>query len=221
MNKKAAQKSIASVFNTYKGIRKSHLNVLKALSSGKLYELYVLGRILEELRHRGFKITFVGTTIQFKSAPGKIEPTSPHFEVFAPGSTAPDFRVFTDIEFKTYGSRPTHNVGASSYHEIDIAVVTADASDRPRYDQIALGVECKAFAKFRKSIVKEALGIRRELSLLSGMQASILSRFPGVQQELVPANPPSEYWLAHLDPAGTGYQASPSSFGIRFENWIP
>jgi hypothetical protein len=221
MNKSAAQKAIKSVFKKYSGIRTSHLSVLKALSSGKLYELYVLGRVLEELRHRGFKITFVGTTIQFKSAPGKIDPTSPHFEVFAPSSKVPDFKVFTDIEFKTFGSRPTHNVGASSYHEIDIAVVTADASDRPRYDQIALGVECKAFAKFRKSIVKEALGIRRELGLLVEKKASMLSLFPGVQQELVPADPPSEYWLAHLDPAGTAYQASPSSFGIRFENWIP
>jgi hypothetical protein len=221
MKKSVAQKAIKSAFKKYKGIRTSHLDVLKVLSSGKLYELYVLARVLDQLRHRGFRIRFVGTTIQFKSAPGKIDQTSPHFEVFAPGSTDPDFKVFTDIEFKTFGSRPTHNVGASSYHELDIAVVKADASGRPRYDQIALGVECKAFAKFRKSIVKEALGIRRELSILVDEQPSILSQFHGVQHEEVPAEPPSEYWLAHLDPAGSGYQASPWSFGIRFENWIP
>jgi hypothetical protein len=221
MKKSVAQKAIKSLFKKYKGIRTSHLDVLKVLTTGKLYELYVLARVLEQLQHRGFRIRFVGKTIEFKSAPGKIDPTSPHFEVFAPGSLSPDFKIFTDIEFRTYGSRPTHNVGASGYHELDIAVVDADALDRPRYDQIALGVECKAFAKFRKSIVKEALGIRRELSLLRERQPSILSQFHGVQQEEVPAEPPSEYWLVHLDPVGAGYQASPLSFGIRFENWIP
>lgn len=221
MDKSAAEAAIKALFSSYKSVRGSHLGILKALSSGKLYELFVLARVVRELNRRGFLIKFVGTTIEFKSAPGKIDPTSPHFEVYAPSESQPAFKIFTDIEFKTLGSRPTHNVGASGYHELDIVVVDASASDRPRYDQIALGVECKAFAKFRKSIVKEALGIRRELSYLTEKRSSVLSEFSGVQQVDVPADPPSEYWLAHLDPTGSQYQNSPATFGIEFKNWMP
>ena len=41
-----------------------------------------------------------------------------------------------------------------------------DTPDYPLYDQIYLAVECKCVAKFKKKVVKEALGIRRELSYL-------------------------------------------------------
>lgn len=109
----------------------------------------------------------------------------------------------------------------SGYHELDIAVVRFGARGRPLFNEIALGVECKATAVFNKSVVREVLGIRRELSFLAGMQPSALSQPTGVMQVTVPANPASELWLAYTDPKGDNYSASPSTFGVRFELWRP
>ena len=33
----------------------------------------------------------------------------------------------------------------------------------------------------------------------------------------IPANPPSEYWLCYIDPAGDSYKESPQAFGVEFK----
>ena len=48
-------------------------------------------------------------------------------------------------------------------------------SGYPTYKNIAFGVECKAVSNFAKSILKEVLGVRRELSLLDRETKSLLS----------------------------------------------
>lgn len=221
MDKEKAIRAINSVFSKYKKIRKADSTNLKELTDGKLYELFVLGQVLRQLRARGFRIKFIGTTLEFKAAPGFIDANDPHFEIFSPGASAPDFKLYTDIEFRTLGSSMSNDPGASSYHELDIVIVRAEATGRPRFDQVALGVECKSTAKFKKSILKEVLGVRRELSLLSDDQLSALSRFEDVETKQVPADPPSEFWLAHIDPSGSLYESSPRMFGIQFQNWTP
>ena len=80
-----------------------------------------------------------------------------------------------------------------------------------------LGVECKSQASFGKDIVKQALGIRRELSYLAPLQRSRLTR-AGATAVCVPADPASEFWLAYDDPKGDAYSASPAAFGIAFRH---
>jgi len=67
----------------------------------------------------------------------------------------------------------------------------------PKHNEIALGIECKAHANFDKSIVKEVLGVRRELSLLTNKVPSILTQCGGSPLEEVRADPSSEYWLTY------------------------
>jgi hypothetical protein len=177
--------------------------------------------VLEELRKRGFAIRFVGKTLQFKSAPGMISPLDPHFEIRAPGSIAPTFKLYTDIEVGTLGSEPKGAVDNSCYHEIDIVVVDATATGRPSHKEVALGVECKSTANFDKSIVREALGLRRQLSYVRPMLSSRLSISPNIKSVAVPAEPASEYWLAFIDVNGLSYSASPATFGIEFQHWEP
>ena len=81
-----------------------------------------------------------------------------------------------------------------------------------------LAVECKSAANFRKSLVKEALGIRRELSLLKRNVNSRLTRLGGRRPVSVPADPASEFWLAYVDAVGKSYSQSPGVFGIDFKH---
>lgn len=220
MDRTEAIKEIDAIFATYKTLSPSDTRLLTALTNGKLYELYVLSHVVENLRLRGFHLVFKGNTLKFKSSPGRINRADPHFEVIPPGPSSHHLWLFVDIEFETLG---THHVGAadrSRRHEIDIVVVGVQ-SGYPAHTDIALGVECKAVSNFRKSIVKEVLGVRRELSLLTGSHASILSALGGKPSVDVPADPPSEYWLAYIDPAGNRYSQSPGVFGVAFKHLEP
>lgn len=228
MNKTNAKRRIRSLFGSYKGVlHRPERAWLNGLTKGKVYELYCLSNVVESLRvDYGYTMRFVGSSIVFKMKGGPIRPADPHFVVSdVTGSDL--FKVFTDIEFETLGKHLATASGSSpvtdrsAYHELDIVVVNYNASGRPTVGEIALGVECKA-QKFKKSIVKEILGVRREMSFVSGNVRSALSALsPRSYVVDVPANPPSEYWLAYTAADGRHYVQSPQSFGIRFIHWCP
>jgi hypothetical protein len=170
----------------------------------------------------GYRVRFIGSSIILKMSPGVINFRDSHFDLESQQGMVL-FRLYTDIEFITLGASITSANDYSAYHELDIAVVEAQVSGRPHYRQIALGVECKSSAVFAKTIVKEVLGLRRELGLLHDPPLrSILSEFaPSGHYVDVRAFPPSEYWLAFVAPNGLAYQTSPRAFGIRFHQWQP
>jgi hypothetical protein len=218
MNRANADTEIQRIFSAYRTLTTADKNLLRTLNDGKLYELYVLSRVVEELDGRGFTLTFSGTTLKFKWSPGRIRPGDPHFVVYAP--TGATRRLYVDIEFETLGSGKVPVCDKSLRHEIDIVVVDT-ISSYPQHNEVLLGVECKAVAKFSKSIVKEVLGVRRELSFFHRPQRSRLSSLATKGVVYVAADPPSEYWLAYVDVAGTGYRESPAAFGIDFKHWQP
>jgi len=221
MDRAQAIKEIERLFSHYKTLTSADTRLLKALTDGKLYELYVLSHVVRELYARGFRLTFRGNDLQFKLSPGRIRPSDPHFEITSPDPLQRQLWLFVDIEFETLGAgRGGGPPDRSHRHEIDIVIVDVDYG-YPTYLNIAFGVECKAVANFDKSILKEVLGVRRELSLLADHQRSILSAHGGVPQVDVPANPPSEYWLAYTDSVGNLYQQSPAAFGIEFRHLLP
>ncbi len=137
--------------------------------------------------------------------------------------TAPDRTprwLFVDIEFHTLGNHIWPLTDLSDRHELDIVLVD-DTGDYPNPHNILLAVECKSSANFRKSLVKEALGIRRELSLLKPDVHSKLTCLSACRPVSVPADPASEFWLAYVDAAGTSYSQSPRVFGIDFKHLPP
>lgn len=216
MDRPAAIKQIKGIFSTYKNLQPSDAQLLNALKKGKLYERYVLSWLVQDLVQRGFVLIFKGNSLQFKASPGKIKNSDPHFEISCPNSNSSPLYLFVDIEFETLGSTQVAVTDKSLRHEIDIVVVDVD-NGYPSFGNIALGVECKAVANFAKSILKEVLGVRRELSFFQLQTPSSLSQLGGVPAVLVPAQPPSEYWLAYLDPAGNAYGDSPRAFGVEFK----
>lgn len=192
----------------------------KQLSRGKLFEFFALGKTLENLRSRGYTITLQGGgVLDLKQGPGKIQPGETHFEATFRGTR---LCVYTDIEVVTLGSTITKTKGLCSYHEIDIVVVECGIIGRPRYDDLYLGVECKSHPVITKNIVKEVLGIKREISYFSQVkrQARMPAR-PSYPSVMVNSNPSLEYWLAHMDPTASRYAQSPGAFGIEFKLWAP
>lgn len=227
MDRNEAQKQIESIFARYRKAASGQSSrqqraLMRALSLGKLYELFVLAHLLERLQKRGFSINFKGKSLRFKSSPGMIKATDSHFELAPPNSTQ-SFWIFVDIEFETLGQSRGRGTDRSGRHEIDI-VVTSVNSGFPKHSDVLLGVECKAAAQFKKHIVKEVLGVRRELSLLRDPQLSELSHSLGRHCHspvYVEAEPRSEFLLAYTDPRGNSYRQSPKRFGIAFWHLQP
>ena len=193
LDKSHAINAITSVFKRYRRLTPTDQGLLSALDQGKLYELYVLSELLIDLQRRGFCLRFSANTLKFKQAPGKIKIDDPHFLLTAPDGTT--LWLFVDIEFHTLGKSISNIVDLSDRHELDIVLVD-ETQDYPNPSNILLAVECKSAANFRKSLVKEALGIRRELSLLERDVPSKLTCLGGRLPVSVPANPASEFWLA-------------------------
>jgi len=101
---------------------------------------------------------------------------------------------------------------SGDYHELDILIVDAGSSGRPRYDQIWLGVECKNTG-YGKELLREILGVRRELSLLTDAK---FTRFQNWPRMTVPANPPSCLMVYSSDEDVMDYAAPGLMFGIDF-----
>ncbi|MCA4908526.1 MAG: hypothetical protein ING96_18250 [Roseomonas sp.] len=234
MDKKArsdASAEIRRIFAVYRKAQSSDAMVLKALTDGKLYELFVLSHVIEDLKNRGFTIAFKGaqqaagvgarsSTLKFKASPGKISNADSHFEISCPQSSTVDFRIFVDIEFETLGHQQNGATDNSQRHELDIVVTTA-ANGYPKFYEIALAVECKAVANFQKRILREALGVRRELSFLRDLRPSTLSRSICASSVYVQAYPASEFLLIFIDPKGISYSQSPAAFGIELRHLPP
>ena len=211
----AAKAKVNSFFQTF-GMN-ANPQLLRS-GKGKVYELYCLARTVEFLkRHQPVKVQFVGTSVDFKASPGKVDKTKSHFVITGNG---PSLELHTNIEVRTLSA--TYGVtGPSSCHEIDLVLLEhAQDRQRPAHDQVVLGVECKAHALFKKQIVREVLGVRRELSLLgvapSRLRAFLLGQCHGIRVE-----PASEYWLAFTDPRGNDYRHGPRVFEIKFKHWCP
>lgn len=219
IDRAAAEIAIKSLFAQYKHqLSTTDEETLKKVSDGKLYELYVLSVLTKELKKRGATLKFHGGNIKFKGAPGKIKASDPHFTVKLPNGK--NLWLFVDIEFRTLGSAFTGATDNSNMHELDIVLVEVD-DGYPTHEEIWLAVECKAVANFEKWILKEALGVRRELSLKQEVQKSRLSEC-GLSPEVeFTANPASEFWLAFIDPNGLSYSESPKAFGIEFRHIQP
>lgn len=218
MNKSQAVADIKAVFGAYTAISGRANARLRKLKSGKLYELWVLSEVVQDLRARGFSLVFKGRTLKFKGGPGQIKTSDGHFELIAPYGAR--LWLFVDIEFQTLGSTRAPVSDYSRLHELDIVVVTR-LSPNPSHDDIALGVECKCVAKFGKHLIKEALGVRRELAYFHDWpQNSVLTDVGGSPVQ-VRAEPASEFWLAYIDPQGDLYDESPAAFGIRLRNLRP
>ncbi len=216
MTPEQIRQQLRNVFSTYLGVSSTVATGLvpEAASAGKLYEAHVLSRVVEHLTNdEGYALTLAGgTKIQLKSSPGPINRNYPRIELRRSGIFVAE--LWTDIEFLalSYRIRGEPTITKGDYHELDIVVVVAGVSGRPRYDAVWLGIECKNTG-YEKGLLKEILGIRRELSLLDTPQPT---RFGSWPRTTVPASPPSCLLVYSTDANVAGYSAPGGVFGIDF-----
>lgn len=188
--------------------------VPSSLTDGKLYEAYVLTVIAERLSwDEGFDLVLVnGNHLELKSKGGPINRKYPRIELSRNGTC--EAEIWTDIEFLTLSydrsgrSIPTRG----DFHELDIVIVDPGLRGKPRHDQIWLGVECKNTA-YQKSLLREVLGVRRELSLLLWDKQTHFTTWP---RSMVNAEPASCLLVYSSTPAVSEYKKPGALFGIDF-----
>ena len=219
MNKKAVKSRIEAAIRRFAtaSSTKAYDLVPKSLTSGKLYEAHILSIVIENLStQENMEITLVNSRfIPLKSSPGPINRAYPHFELRRNRRLVAE--LWTDVEFISlshYQRGASSLVQRGDYHELDIVVTDSGVNGRPSHLQIWLGVECKNTG-YTKNLLKEILGIRRELSLLQGPRQTRFSTWPRLQ---VPAEPPSCLMVFSTDSAVTEYGGPGSVFGIDFNH---
>jgi len=216
MTRDQIRQQLQKVFKDHLGASSATTQELvpQTASAGKLYEAYVLSRVVERLvLDEGYSLRLVGgTKIQLKSAPGPINRNYPRIELWRSGNRLAE--LWTDVEFLSlsYSARGAVSPTKGDFHELDILIVDAGVSGRPRHDQLWLGIECKNTG-YEKGLLKEILGIRRELSLLSGPKNTQFQAWPRIT---VPADPPSCLLVFSTDVDVAEYAAPGEVFGIDF-----
>jgi hypothetical protein len=176
----------------------------------------VLCDVLQKLRDaEGYDIVLrESNKLVLKTGGGPINPQFPHFEASASGR--PSLAIWTDIFFLTLSHHrrggPTPPVDGD-YHELDIVVVPAGTTGRPRHDEVLIGVECKDVGGYDKELLRGILGIRRELSYL---QHSRLTSFDHWPRSSVYADPPSCVLVYSTSSSVRKYAATGDIFSIDF-----
>jgi len=223
MAKKATIKDIKDAideaFKNYLTSRSPELdpilnNLPNDIRSGKLYEAHVLALVAERLvLEENCTLTLKnGSHVYLKSSPGPINRNFPYIEVHRDGVLLGE--MFTDVEFTTLSHYLSNNPPQKScyYHELDILLTKPNPNHRPYHHEILLGIECKNTA-FQKSLYRAALGVRRELSLLSDSTNTSFRQWPST---ILPCNPASCFIVFGSDDKILNYTESGAVFGIQF-----
>lgn len=159
----------------------------------KAYELSCVIQTVRELRAQDPSRSFVlvgGSSLTFRNKGGPIQRGAwPYVEVRSQGNAVAE--LWVDIEFTALRaweqnksmSYPTYGLA----HELDILLVKTKVSGRPTPEEIYVGVEAK-HREFSKALLKELLGVRREVCYKSSGK----NRFAWWQPRgILPARPAS------------------------------
>lgn len=186
--------------------------------AGKLYEAYVLASVCSSLKNKeGLRLELsVGEKIYLKRGTGPINRAYPCIEAYRDDELVAE--IWTDVCFisqsylraSEYFRSTTPQYG--DYHELDILMVEPNLDSYPLPEQIWLGVECKNTG-MRKGILKEILGVRRELSFINESRNTKFNKWPQTEAR---SNPPCCLLLYSSDEAVEKYRNSGNFYDIKF-----
>lgn len=184
-------------------------------AQGKAYELRVLAHLLSDLRHaHNCSLscnTKANSRLTFGGAPCRPNAKGHDCIRVALGPQSYEFWVsvqFTTLsyQFGKTGAPP----GCSDLHEIDIGLYEPlTGTAYPCYGQLVFAASCKA-GTWHKVHVREALGLRREMGLLTSPAPSRAPWFA----TLVPSDPSTPLALFSADLNSINYRGSLASFGL-------
>lgn len=186
--------------------------------AGKLYEAYVLASLCSSLKSQeGLRLVLsVGEKVCLKRGTGPINRGYPCIEAYRDEELVAE--IWTDVCFISQSYLNTSEYHRSTtprygdYHELDILMVDPNLNSYPLPKQIWLGVECKNTG-MRKGILKEILGVRREMSFIN---EPIKTRFKKWPQTVARSNPPCCLLLYSSDEAIEKYESSGNFYDIKF-----
>ena len=162
--------TISTVFTNVLGPGSGLQASLAGMVASKLYEAKVLSAVLSRLSAVGYSFVVVNGTVSLKAAPGPINKSYAHIKVNFAGKHVAN--IWTDVEFVGLSSYELAGLTAPSargeYHELDVLVCDPSATVRPRADQVFIGVEAKHWREIPKKLLREILGVRREMSFVGG-----------------------------------------------------
>ena len=200
------------------GVPSSSINIPDL--KGKTFELYSLSDIIEELERKGFnlRLILINGNVQFANKPSKLDRNRfSHIQLYRNNE---NYELWMDIEF--IGISRNHASLSSRaqifrknfVHELDIAILEKNIPDgkRPTYREIHLAVECKDTQNFRKPILKQILGIRRELSFYKGFPKINKITYRKIKQ-----NPPTEFWIYSSNLSVNNLQDVGNFWGLKFK----
>jgi hypothetical protein len=157
----------------------------------KAYELSSMLEMLDRLKAHQTSLTFrlvQGRSLIFRGKGGPIQRSNWPFIRIRNGSQIVA-EVWVDIEcmalsYSLTGKKIQGRPYAKA-HELDVVVIEPDTSEYPRPEQIYLGLEAK-HRLFNKALLKELLGVRREMTFRSSLGRN---RFAWWSGNLLPADP--------------------------------
>lgn len=191
------------------------------LFKGKLYEVYVLSLLIQKLADDEgytFQLQNGSSVLRMRPSPGELNRRYSWIDVF--DGIAKIGEIWTSVEFATLSYSKSSRVGIGcyhlgDYHELDIGFFKDTPTvPHPSHDSVIIGIECKN-TSMKKSILREVLGLRRELSLLG---SSIATGFSKKEWKEVPANPPSLLMLYCTDSSVNNYTDPGDYFGIQLKH---
>ena len=182
---------------------------------GKLYETFVLSQLLKKLTNdEGFTFELRNGTshLRLRPNPGMINRSYSWIDAFKGGNKIGE--IWTSVEFASLShlSSGRTNYNPGDYHELDIGFYMGVPNGHPSCDSVIIGIECKNTG-MKKSILREVLGLRRELSVLTG---PVPTMFISRGWTSVPAVFPSLLMLYCTDSAVSNYADPGAIFGIDF-----
>lgn len=147
------------------------------LTDGKLFELRALTWLLDNILAANPQIAprpshpGLGYFV-LRVVPSNLDYNEPHIILSAHGQDIA--RVWLNVQVASRGAARRRRSGSyvetpPDYHELDIALTAPNVPDRKSIDprHLRVGVECKD-RRLQKSMVREILGLRRLVSLLTG-----------------------------------------------------
>lgn len=195
----AMKKKLRDAFRRHLGVDRltaSHL-LFSATLQEKAYELNALIELMSRLKAMRPTLSFTlvhGTSLVFRAKGGPIDRAKwPHVRIDDYRGTVGE--IWVDIECLAISAGleakalTGHIYGKC--HELDIVLVVPNTDHRPLPDEVLLGVEAKHRA-FNKSLLKELLGVRREMTMRARQSNTLSARqwFIWWARSL-PAQPPS------------------------------
>lgn len=179
------------------GSRPANAILKRVAIQDKAYELTALIATMKRIRHAKASTSFQlkhGPTLYFRSGGGPIDRSKfSYIEVVESGIVVAE--LWVDIEFLAIsappGTKSTHKghlLGLG--HELDVVLVRPGTTGYPEPHEILIGVEAKN-TPFTKALLKELLGVRREMAMLSRPQRLIADEWFVWWATDLPSHPPS------------------------------